>query len=416
MAIVGSSPGLSALLNWPVEHLTEGAEHWEAVAGQSYGVASQVWQDSLSVDWQGLAADRLRAATHGDLMTTNAVVDRLQEAAKVARAAASDLSAARSALQYVVADARAASFVVGEDLSIADRYVGGSPAFQAARQIEAEKLAGNIWQRAAKLVRLDQQVAARIATAMSGVGDTAFPHVPGFSGSPKPQIEAVDRRWKQDPSPAPQPLAPQPRKALNADEIRRVLDKLPVGNSPEVREVRSPEDLRNLFDWAKQNGVEIANGYGDPAKGSRYKLSDGTSVGRRLIADSTGKPALDFDLPGEESYIKVHINPVRGGVPEIPAAPEPALADVPKPPAPKPPPIEPPRAPAPARPAPPAEVKPGPAPEPRLGKEGGGLPKGDPPGGGSASRALMPGPYFIDPREGHHHGPLLAGVDPNLEP
>jgi hypothetical protein len=118
---VGSSPGLSTLTQWPVEHLTEGAEQWEAVAGQSHGVASRVWQESLSVDWQGLSADQLRTTTHADLTTTSAVTDRLQEAAKVARAGASDLSEARSRLRYAVADAHAAAFDVGEDFSVADR-------------------------------------------------------------------------------------------------------------------------------------------------------------------------------------------------------------------------------------------------------------------------------------------------------
>lgn len=200
MATIGSSPGLSTLLGWPVEHLTEGAEHWDAVAERSYGVASTVWQETLTADWQGLTADQLRAATHADLGTTSAVADQLHEAAKLARAGASDLSAARSRLRYAVADARAAAFDVGEDLSIADRYVGGSPAFQAARQTEAEALAGKIWQRSAELIRTDQQVAVKVSSAMSGVSG-AFGRTSRVP--PKPKVQAIDHRWKLEPTPTP---------------------------------------------------------------------------------------------------------------------------------------------------------------------------------------------------------------------
>jgi hypothetical protein len=63
MAAVASLPGLSQLLAWPTEHLTDAAEHWEAVAERNYGLANQVWRDASSVDWQGDAADALRSAT-----------------------------------------------------------------------------------------------------------------------------------------------------------------------------------------------------------------------------------------------------------------------------------------------------------------------------------------------------------------
>jgi hypothetical protein len=57
MATATGVPDLSQLISWPTEHLTEAADHWEDVAGRSYGLANQVWRDALSVDWQGDAAD-----------------------------------------------------------------------------------------------------------------------------------------------------------------------------------------------------------------------------------------------------------------------------------------------------------------------------------------------------------------------
>jgi hypothetical protein len=63
VAAVAGVPGLSALLAWPTEHLTEAATHWETVGEQSYGVAHGVWSDAMGVDWHGEAAEALRTDT-----------------------------------------------------------------------------------------------------------------------------------------------------------------------------------------------------------------------------------------------------------------------------------------------------------------------------------------------------------------
>jgi hypothetical protein len=134
MSTVAGFPGLSQLLAWPTEHLTEAADHWEAIGGRSYGLANQVWHDVLSTDWQGEAADALRNATRADMLTTSAVADQLHAAAKVARSGASDLYTARARMGYAVDDARTAGFDVGQDLSVTDRCSGGSAVQRAARQ------------------------------------------------------------------------------------------------------------------------------------------------------------------------------------------------------------------------------------------------------------------------------------------
>ena len=204
MAAVAGAPGLSALLAWPTDHLTEAAAHWETVGERSYGVAHGVWSDALTVDWSGEAAEALRTDTHADMMTTSAVVDQLQSAASVARSGASDLDAARSQMRYAVEDARSAGFEVGEDLSVTDRMSGGSAAQRVARQAAAQAFAGNIGGRAAQLVSVDAQVAGRITAAVAGVGNT-FPQTPPTNG----QVRAVDSRtFKQDP-PSPLPVDPK---------------------------------------------------------------------------------------------------------------------------------------------------------------------------------------------------------------
>lgn len=209
MAAVGGFPGLSQLLAWPTEHLSQAAEYWETIGGRCYQLANQVWQDTLAIDWHGEAADALHTATHADMMTTSAVADQLESAARIARSGASDLYTARSQVSYMVEDARAAGFDVSEDLSVSDRLRGGSALQRAARQAEARVFAADIGQRSTQLVGIDRQVAGKITAALSGIGQTfpptPTPHVQPAEGS----VQAVDHHnFKQDPPPAPPPGNP----------------------------------------------------------------------------------------------------------------------------------------------------------------------------------------------------------------
>lgn len=116
-------------------------------------------------------------------------------------------------MAYAIDDARTAGFDVGEDLSVTDRFRGGSRVLRAARQTQAEALAGDIRQRATRL-GLDQEVAGKITSAMAQVRD-AFPHDPSPGTPPKDShVHAVDHHtFKQDPSPPPPPPMSRERAA-----------------------------------------------------------------------------------------------------------------------------------------------------------------------------------------------------------
>jgi hypothetical protein len=236
MSAVARFPNLSQLVAWPTEHLTQAAGYWETIGARTYGVANQVWRDALSIDWQGDAADSLRTGTHADMVTTSAAADQLQAAAKVARSGASDLYAARSRLRYAVEDARTAGFDVGKDLSVTDRSTGGSAAQRAARHAHAQALAGEIRQRAAQLVTLDQQIAGQVTAAVAGIRDT-FPQSLAPSTPPrKPEVQSVDNHtFKEDPAPPPGPGADPPWKNLapprTLEDVRNALRELRRGKN-----------------------------------------------------------------------------------------------------------------------------------------------------------------------------------------
>jgi hypothetical protein len=402
MTAVAAFPTLSQLLAWPTEHLTEAADHWEAVGGRSYGVANQVWRDALSIDWHGGGADALRTATHADMLTTTAVADQLQAAAKVARSGASDLYAARSRLRYAVEDANLAGFDVREDMSVTDRSTGSSPAQRAARQAQAQTFAADIRQRAAQLMGLDQQVAAKVTAAMAGIRDT-FPPDPTPGTSRDPKIQAVDNHtFKQDPPPPGPPGNPFAR--WTDEQKAQVAAEIAQGHAWEQHKGDFPgmtqQDLaRWIYDTMNDPNTQVGTSL---KSGGVALLRDGKVVfvdphnpdyGTAYRPKPT--PTSKWRTPLE--YFEQQTRALEPLPPPTPGRLRPLSHGEMAPPAPAP------QAPSGPRAAPPPPVEAQPAP-PAQGK-------GPAFGGGPATPF---GPRLEPPpHTGHNHPPVLGDMDPD---
>ncbi len=332
MAAITGFAGLSQLLAWPTEHLTEAADHWEAVAGHSCGVAHGLWRDGLALDWHGEGAEALRAATHADMLATSAAADQIKASAKVAREGASDLYAARSRVRFAVQDAHTAGFDVDEEGSVIDRSIGGSAVKHAARQAQAQALAADIRQRAAQLIALDQQVAGKVTAAVAGIRDTFPPTPTRKTPTRKPEIQSVDNHtFKQDRAPPSDPGANRPWKNLPPpktwDDVRNILRQLRRGKNEPNRELDTPDEIRKFFEWLSRAAVgDLPNSGGFPQK----ELPDGTRL--RLRPDSTsGGPTLEAIPPGKTKGPKIHL-PLSPFVDDPPVLPGIGQHPVPEPP------------------------------------------------------------------------------------
>jgi hypothetical protein len=392
-AAIRSLPSLSQVQTMDTTYLREAATYWTHTANLWENVFTEIhgqMSTPAGARWQGQAAAAAQERTYNDMLKVRDASDQLHEAAAIARRADEQLRACKEGVLDAVHDARADGFDTSDDYSVTDRAQRGSAAFRAARQAQAQGHASFIRHRVATLIAADQQITTHITAATKGIDNLTFQESidDAIIGDEKRyRVQAVDRTWKKDPAPTPQP---GPNTGPTADDIRRVLQELPEGNNPQIREIRSQQDLDNLWNWLKQNGIERPGGYGT-VPGEMRDLPNGTIVGRRDAANSTDQRALDVRVPGENGYFKVHINPQRGGAPEIPAPtrlapPEtpPVRAPVESPPIPRPP-IEP-ATPRPAEPAP----------------RGGG-----PIGGGT-----LPGLHLIHPPH-TRHGQLIIGEDPD---
>jgi hypothetical protein len=332
-AATAVAPSLSQIEAWSTDHLESAATQWTRAAETWEHAFTAIHREAIApggTTWLGVAADAAALRTGMDRTVVNSAADTLQAAGKGARRGVDDISAARQLVLRAIDVARAAGFVVSEDLSVRSRQADGTPALQAARQAQAEMLASEIRARAESLVAVDAEVGRSVTSSIESLRGADFEKAP----LEKPAIQAVDY--------APMPESPIPDPGLPGDPVGRgagptgaqvwsVIDKLPRGNKPWIREVRTPQDLQRLWNWMKQDGTERKNPYKGLGKGVEFDLADGSRIGQRFVAGSTGKPVLDTRISGQEQ-IKIHINP-RGGVAEIPATTRPA--------------VEPPRAPLP---------------------------------------------------------------------
>jgi hypothetical protein len=395
-------PGLSQVRTLDTTYLQEAEQFWTRTGNLWDQVFTEIHEKASTpggTPWTGQAAAASQERAYVDLIKVRGAAFQLQEAAGIARRGNEQLQARKDEVLEAVSDAREDGFQVGEDYSVTDRSQGRSAEFRAERVAQAQGHAAFIRHLVAALVTTDQQLTEQITAATEGIDELTFREPPAGvddaigRDDKHSEVHTVDHHWNQDPKPTP-------INGPSADDIRRVLEKLPQGTNPRIREVRSSEELERLWEWLGQGGVERPRAYEpDSSKGVWKDLPGGGGVGRRNTAKSTEDSAIDINIPGDKGNWKVHINP-RGGVPDIPepARPVPLKA------------VAPDRAPV----ASPPEPAPGP-PEPAEAPPVRGVPE-LPFGGGLTAHSPATGPHPV--YGPHHHSvePPVLGDEPDEVP
>lgn len=169
--VTAAVPTLSQIQSWSTEHLDTAAAHWTQTA--------ETWEDAFTsihreapypggTLWEGEAAEAALLRIGSDRAVVVGAADSLQSAASAARYGAEEIAFARQLAFKAVAEAEAAGFPVGQDLSVSSQTTG-PPALQAGRQAQAQLLAAEIRARAGALVAVDTEVAGKISSAIAGV-------------------------------------------------------------------------------------------------------------------------------------------------------------------------------------------------------------------------------------------------------
>jgi len=294
-------------------------------AARWWTATAALWEDSFTIVhqgallpggtvWEGQAAEAAQERAFTDLVTVRGLSDRLTEAAGIARRGADRLDYLKRDALDAIEQARAAGFTVSENLSVSDNSLLPVGPALAARQAQAQSFAADINARATALSLADNEIAANIAAAVAPLAEFRFDEKPAEG-----TVHFVLRDIREGP-PIPDPGLPGDPvgrgAGLSAADILGVTKDLPDGNKSTIKLVQTPEQLRDFFKWASQNGIEVPDAYG-PNAGTAYVLPDGTRIGMRDAAGSTRQPVVDIKYP-DGALEKVHVNPTKGGVPRIP--------------------------------------------------------------------------------------------------
>ncbi|KBL53590.1 hypothetical protein T604_00032 [Mycobacterium tuberculosis UT0087] len=183
----------------------------------------------------------------------------MRQASGLAREGAGTIGAAQRRVIYAVQDAHNAGFNVEEDLSVTDTRTSRTFAEQAARQAQAQALAGDIRQRATQLIGVEHEVAAKIATATAPLKQAAYDACIADKGSLFERQAAIRARLGElgvpvegEPPPAPDPAGPQPNEGLPPPGVSPPAESnLTVG--PPSRPIQQARGGESLWD---ENGGE----------------------------------------------------------------------------------------------------------------------------------------------------------------
>jgi hypothetical protein len=277
-AVSGGLPRLTEVQTWDTTHLTTAAQVWTDTATRWEDGFSQAARHAFMPDgspWEGAAATAAQERAIADRTAVGRVADRLRTASADARVGAAEIGAARQQVLAAVSAARAAGFQVGDDLSVT--FLDGGSATSGARRAQAESMARDIWQRASRLVTTDRDVAQRISTISGDIQSLSFG---GAKEAPPNEMLGV----------------------RNAKDVHDVVDPLPPGKQPHVRELPTSAQIRDLYNRLTENAA--------PAPPSSYPgqsslLDDGTRISIRE-ASASGGTTVDIRFP-DGSQMKVHL-------------------------------------------------------------------------------------------------------------
>ena len=179
--------------------------------------------------WRGSAAARFLHEAHSDQESVNRAVDHANAMADVAERGGEYLRGARESALEAITHAEGDEFTVGDDLSVTDNYVWGSPADRLVRQQAAVAHRDFIAHCAGRLQTANTSIAAQLnagAAEMTAMTPANWRQPTVGSGPPaerddatpdrKGKIQAFGHGWKQDPPQNPDPANMTPDEARTA--------------------------------------------------------------------------------------------------------------------------------------------------------------------------------------------------------
>ncbi|WP_293058815.1 hypothetical protein, partial [Mycobacterium sp.] len=261
-------PSLPEVESASFQHYLDSADYFRRAAdwlGRTFTAARDAAQHPGGTEWTGQAQRADLDARQRDLQRVSVgAVDPLRAGEKVCVAAFEQMTASRHTVLDAVREVREAGFSVGPHYTVSYTGTVANDAEYVKRLAEAQQHRTFIRHRVAAMVEHDRDNAQKMDEALSGLETFTFdepkaiPDDRVVGDNDRKQAHPVDRTWKRDPAPPPNPNNP------STGEVPDPVGKLGLPNynpgslsDEEARVVYAQGELRmrQLNDTLASQGV-----------------------------------------------------------------------------------------------------------------------------------------------------------------
>jgi hypothetical protein len=219
--MLGESPELPSLPeveSASFQHYLDSADYFRRAADwleHTFTAARDAAQHPGGTEWTGQAQRADLDARQRDLDRVSVgAVDPLRAGEKVCVAAFDQMTASRKTVLDAVQEVRGAGFSVGPNYTVSYTGTVANDAEYAKRLEEAKQHRNYLRHRVAAMVEHDRDNAQKMDEALSGLETFTFdepkaaPDDKIIGEDDRKQVHPIDRTWKRDPAPTPNPNNP----------------------------------------------------------------------------------------------------------------------------------------------------------------------------------------------------------------
>lgn len=163
--MMAALPTLSHLRGYNTDHLAAASMHWTEAAGRWRNTYITVEQETGLLDWEGAAREAAVARVARDHAVVRANASALEQAASIAREAASSLLTMAHAVTHLADEATENGYMVNDDYSV-DFPRTANVAEYKTKFFAAEKYSADLRFRAGNFMAHEHQTAADLIQAV----------------------------------------------------------------------------------------------------------------------------------------------------------------------------------------------------------------------------------------------------------
>ncbi len=303
MAAVASCwPSLQGLQDADYSYFGRLAGYLEKISFRAQTALQDLAEDvkcPSGVDWEGEAGDAAIAQAAADLVKARPVMWSWDDVAASTRRWQDELEAGTRTALDAVDDAERDGFTVNPDYSVSDNRRSATEGEFEQRLAAAEAHSSYIRHQLSTLVGNESRINGALKVMTAEWGTLTFPESGGAKAEP---IDRTTRPQEPPPEDNSDPPWKDQSPPKNWEDIKKILDQLQRGENKPNRQLDTPEEIKDFWDWLSKGAKGDLPSPGFPRK----VFDDGTEIGMRPDSKSGG-PTVEFTPPDSKRLPKVHL-------------------------------------------------------------------------------------------------------------